>query len=110
LADVVADLAVAADAAVVVAGAEVAEPGCGVCEQVVDDDQDGAGDSGQGIAFPAPSGEAAVAFAEEGVGAGGGDGDLAEDAVEPGVSLPGRRGGGLLDRSARPLIKHAKQG
>ena len=82
LADVVADLAVAADAVVVVAGSEVAEPGGGVGEQVVDDDQDGAGDGGQGLAFAPAPGQAAVTLAEEGVGAGGGGGDLAEDAVE----------------------------
>ena len=96
LADVVADLAFAADAGVVVVRAEVVEPGCGVGEQVEDDDEDGAGDGGQGLAFPARAGEAAVALAEEGVGAGGGGGDLAEDAVELGVALARAAGGGLL--------------
>jgi hypothetical protein len=49
LADVVAGLAVGVGAAGVVAGAEIAEAGGGVCEQVPDDDQDGAGDSDEGL-------------------------------------------------------------
>src|ERR1700728_609372 len=64
LADVVLDLAFAADAVVVVVGAEVSEPRGGVGEQVEDDDEDGAGDGGQGLASAASSGEAAVAVAE----------------------------------------------
>jgi hypothetical protein len=65
LADVVADLAVAADAVVVAVRSEVVEPGGRVGEQVEDDDEDRAGDRGQGLAFPAPSGQAAVALADE---------------------------------------------
>src|SRR5579859_3916770 len=96
LVDVVVNLALAADAVVVVAGSEVVEPGGGVGEQVEDDHEDGAGDGGQGLALPASSGEAAVALAEEGIGAGGGGGDLAEDAVEPGVALARAAGRALL--------------
>ena len=44
LSDVAAGLAVLIDAAGVVAGAELAEPGGGVGEQVPDNDQDGPGD------------------------------------------------------------------
>ena len=43
LPDVVAELAVGLGAGLVVAGAEVGEPGPGAGEQVPDDDQDGAG-------------------------------------------------------------------
>src|SRR5579875_3111435 len=96
LADVVADLAIPADVVVVMTGSEVAEASAAVGEQVEDDDQDGAGDGGQGLALAAAFDQAAVAGAEEGIGPGGGGGDLAEDAVEPGVSLASLAGGGLL--------------
>ena len=49
LADVVADLSFGAGAVVVVAGAEVVEPGSRVGEQVEDDDEDRAGDGGLGF-------------------------------------------------------------
>ena len=48
VADVVADLAVAVGVGVVVVRAEVVVAGFGVGEQVEGDDQDGAGDRGQG--------------------------------------------------------------
>ena len=77
------------DAAGVVAGAEVAEAGGGVGEQVPDDDQDGAGDGDQGLELAAAFDEPPVAFAEEGVGAGGGGGGFAEVPLEVGVALAG---------------------
>ena len=53
LPDVVTELAVGVGAGLVVAGAEVGEPGFGVTEQVPDYDQDGAGhgDLGLGLAL-----------------------------------------------------------
>jgi len=51
--DVVLQLAVGVEAGLVVAVAEVSEPGGGVGEQVPDDDQDGAGDLGLGLAAAA---------------------------------------------------------
>jgi hypothetical protein len=60
VADVVADLAVAAGAGVVVVRAEVVVPGFAVGEQVEDDDQDGAGDRGQRLALAESSRQAAV--------------------------------------------------
>jgi hypothetical protein len=42
--DVVADLSISVDPGGMVVGAEVAEPGGGVVEEVPDDDQDGAGE------------------------------------------------------------------
>ena len=88
LADQVADLALLIDVGVVPAGAEVVEAGGAVGEQVEDDDQDGAGDRGEGFALAAAPGDPPVAFAEEGIGAGGGCGDLAEHPVQVRVALP----------------------
>ena len=89
LGDVVAVLAFGVDAAGVVVGAEVAEAGGGVGEQVPDDDQDGAGDRDEGLEFAAAFDDAPVAFAEEGVGLGGRGGGLAERAFQVGVALAG---------------------
>jgi hypothetical protein len=56
LAEVGADLAVAAGLRVVPGGAEVGEPGFGVGEEVPDDDEDGAGDGALGpVAAEAPA-------------------------------------------------------
>jgi hypothetical protein len=49
LVDVVALLPIRVDAGVVEIGAEVDVAGCGIDEQVPDDDQDGSGDSDQGL-------------------------------------------------------------
>ena len=87
LADVVADLPVFVGAGLVVAGAEVGEPGGGVGEQVPDDDQDGAGDGDLGFGFAAAAGDPVVALAEEGGGAGGAGGGLAEGAAQLAVAL-----------------------
>ena len=51
LVDQVAGLAVAVDAAGVVVGAEVVEPGGGIGQQVPDDHQDGTGHRDQGFAL-----------------------------------------------------------
>ena len=77
LPDVVALLAVGADAGVVELGAEVVEAGVGVGQQVPDDDQDRAADRDDGLLLSPAAGDAPVAFAEKGVGLGGGDGGLA---------------------------------
>jgi hypothetical protein len=77
LGDVVADLASGHDAAGVVVGSEVVEPGGGIGEQLPGDDQDGAGDRYRGFEFAAAFGDAPVAFTEEGVGLGGRGGGLA---------------------------------
>jgi len=53
LGDVVAQLPFGVDALGVVVGSEVAEAGFGVCEQVPDDDQDGAGDRDQSLELAA---------------------------------------------------------
>jgi hypothetical protein len=89
LADVVAGLVGLVDAAGVVAGAQVGVAGGGVGEQVPDDDQDGAGDSDQGLELAAALDDPPVALAEEGVGLGGRGGGLAEDGLEVGVALAG---------------------
>src|SRR5690348_10350129 len=78
LPDVVLDLPVLVGAGLVVAGAEVGEPGGGVGEQVPDDHQDGPGDGDLGLGLAAAAGDPPVALAEERVGAGGADGGLAE--------------------------------
>jgi hypothetical protein len=70
LLDVVLQLVVDIDAGLVVAGAEVGEPGPGVTEQVPDDDQDGAGDGDLGLLLAAAAGDRVVPLAEEGLGAG----------------------------------------
>ena len=107
LPDVVLDLAVDIDAGLVVAGAEVCEPGLGVTEQVPDDDQDGAGDGDLGLLLAAAAGDPVVALAEEGGGAGGAVGGLTERAAQPGVALAlsrpgcGARAGGPRG-TARP--------
>src|SRR5215469_16226560 len=87
LPDVVAELAVGVGAGLVVAGAEVGEPGGGVGEQVPDDDQDGAGDGDLGLGFAAAAGDPVVPLAEEGGGARGADGGLAEGAAQVAVAL-----------------------
>src|SRR6266849_806823 len=81
LPDVVFDLLVLVEAGLVIAVAEVGEPGCGILQQVPDDDQDGAGDGG-----------------------------LAKAAAQPGVALallpgPGA-GAGLAGRRAQPGPGH----
>ncbi|MDM4721680.1 hypothetical protein QTQ03_19555 [Micromonospora sp. WMMA1363] len=74
------ELAVGVDAPVVVVGAEVLVAGGRVGEQVPDDDQDGAGDGDEGLAFTAAFDDAPVAFGEEAAAAaGGGAGGQAED-------------------------------
>src|SRR5579875_3950124 len=87
LPDVVLDLLVFVGTGLVVAGAEVGEPGLGVTEQVPDDDQDGAGDGDLGLGLAAAAGDPPVALAEEGVRAGGAGGGLAEGPAQPGVAL-----------------------
>ena len=52
LGDVVAQPPFGVDALGVVVGSEVAEAGFGVCEQVPDDDQDGAGDATRALSLP----------------------------------------------------------
>ena len=94
LGDVVTQPAFGGDAVGVVVGAEVAEAGGGVGQQVPDDDQDGARDRDQGFELAAAFDDAAVAFAEEGVGLGGRRGGLAERALEVGVALAGLAGAG----------------
>src|SRR4029077_913755 len=92
LPEVVAELAVGVGAGLVVAGAEVGEPGGGVGEQVPDDDQDGAGHGDLGLGLAAPAGDPAVALAEEGGGAGRVDRVLSESPAQPVISpalLPG---------------------
>ena len=86
LPDVVAELAVGFSVSLVVAGAEVGEPGGRVSEQVPDDDQDGAGDGDLGLGLAAAAGDPAVALTEEGGGAGRVDGGLAEGGAQPGVA------------------------
>jgi hypothetical protein len=98
LVDVVAFLAVVADAGVVEAGAEVVEAGVGVGEQVPDDDQDRAADGDQGLLLAAAFGDTPVAFAKESVGAGGTDGGFAEDAGQIAVAVPGTGVALLLGR------------
>ncbi len=71
-------LPVLVGAGLVVAGAEVGEPGGGVSEQVPDDDQDGPGDGDLGLGLAAAAGDPPVALAEERVRAGGAGGGLAE--------------------------------
>src|SRR6202035_1315599 len=103
LADVVAEFAVGVGAGLVVAGAEVGEPGGGVSEQVPDDDQDGAGDGDLGFGLAAAAGDPGVAFAEEGGGAGGAGDGLAEGGAQPGIAaafLPGPGAGGGLAGAA----------
>ncbi|MEV6926024.1 hypothetical protein AB0M46_16225 [Dactylosporangium sp. NPDC051485] len=67
----VADFVAGVDAGGVVVGAEVAEPGGGVGQEVPDDDEDGAGDGDEGFEFAAAFDDASVAFAEEGAVFGG---------------------------------------
>ena len=57
-ADVVALLTFWVDARVVVAGAEVVEPGGVVAEQVPDDDQDGTADRNDGLLLASSAGDA----------------------------------------------------
>jgi hypothetical protein len=70
LPDVVLDLLVFVGAGLVVAGAEVGEPGGGILQQVPDDDQDGPGDGDLGLGLAAAAGDPPVALAEESVRAG----------------------------------------
>ena len=55
----VAEPAAGVEAGLVVAGAEVGEPGSGAGEQVPDDDQDGAADTDLGLGLAAAAGDAA---------------------------------------------------
>ncbi|WP_427006162.1 hypothetical protein [Pseudarthrobacter sp. H2] len=68
MADVIALLPIGVDAGVVEIGAEVDVAGCGIDEQVPDDDQDGSGDSDQGLEPAQPFDQAAVPLPQEGVG------------------------------------------
>ena len=63
LGDVVAQSFVGGDSVGVVVGAEVAETGGRVGQQVPDDDQDGTGDRDEGVEFAAAFDQAPVAFA-----------------------------------------------
>src|SRR4249919_1602376 len=106
LPDVVLDPLVLVGAGLVVAVAEVGEPGLGVGEQVPDDDQDGAGDGDLGLGLAAAADDAGVALAQEGSGVGGADSGLAEGPAQPGVALallagPGA-GAGLAGGRAQP--------
>jgi hypothetical protein len=87
LPDVVFDLAVLVGAGLVVAVAEVGEPGLGAGEQVPDDDQDGTGDGDLCLGFAAAAGYPVVALTEEGGGDGGADGSLPEIAAQVAVAL-----------------------
>jgi hypothetical protein len=115
LPDVVLQLAVGVEAGLVVAGAEVGEPGFGVLQQVPDDDQDGAGDGDLGLDLAAAAEDPVVALAEEGLGADGAVGGLAEGAAQPGVALallPGPGAGAGLPRlkdTARPRTPGARR-
>ena len=94
LAEVGADLAVAVGLAVVPAGAEVAEPGAGVGQQVPDDDEDGPADRALGADAADAAGEAAEPLAGEGIGAGRAERCLGAVSLEVGVAVPlaGSRG------------------
>ena len=72
LADVVALLALGADAGVVEVRAEVVEADFGVGQQVPDDDQDRAVDRDDGLLLAPPPGDAPITLAKEGVGLSGG--------------------------------------
>src|SRR5262249_37959034 len=87
LADVAGGLGVLVDLGFVVAGAEVAEAGGGVGEQVPDDDQDGPGDRNLGFGAAAAAGDPPVAFPQEGRGFGGSGGGLAELAAQVAAAL-----------------------
>ena len=82
------DLAVAVSLAPVPAGAEVAEPGRRVGQQVPDDDEDGPADRALGADAADAAGEAAEPLAEEGVGAGRAERCLGAVALEVGVAVP----------------------
>src|ERR1700732_2683347 len=73
LPDVVAQLAVGVGAGLVVAVAEVGEPGLGILQQVPDDDQDGAGHGDLGFGLAAAADDPGVTLAEEGSGSGSAD-------------------------------------
>ena len=62
-----AGLALGVGAGGVVIGAEFAEPGGGIGQQVPDDDQDGAGDGDQGFELADPLDQPPVPLAQEGV-------------------------------------------
>src|SRR5689334_17326519 len=107
LTDVVLDLLVVfVGAGLVVAGAEVIEPGGRVGGQVPDDDQDGPGHGDLGSGFAAAAGDPVVPLAEEGVHAGCADGGLAETTAQVAVALaffPGPGPGpGLAGGRAQP--------
>ena len=88
LAEVGADLAVAVGLAIVPAGAEVAEPGAGVGQQVPDDDEDGPADRALGADAADAAGEAAEPLAGEGTGAGRAGRCLGAVSLEVGVAVP----------------------
>lgn len=94
LGDVVTHPAFDVDAAGVVFGSEVMEPGERVSEQVPDDDQDGTGDRDQGFEFATAFDDAPVTLAEEGLGARGRGGGLAERTLQIGVALTGATAAG----------------
>lgn len=72
LRDVVTGPAFGVDAGRVVVGTEIVETGRGVVQQVPDDDQDGSGNSDEGLELAAAFDDAPIAFTEEGVGLGSG--------------------------------------
>jgi hypothetical protein len=82
VAEVGADLAVAVGLALVPPGAEVAEPGAGVGQQVPDDDEDGPADRALSADAPDAPGQAAEPLAEEGVRAGRAQGGLGAVALQ----------------------------
>src|SRR6516164_6520994 len=110
LPDVVLDLLVFVGAGLVVAVAEVGEPGLGAGEQVPDDDQDGTGDGDLGLGLAAAAGDPVVALAEESGGRGGADGGLPEIAaqvtVAPAFLAIAGPGAGLVGARAQPGPRH----
>ena len=122
LADQVAGLALSVDVMVVPVRAEVTEAGGAAGEQVEDDDQDGAGDRGEGLALASPPGGDLIQPGHRGqdhrvrAGAGlragdpvsvraPGGGDLADqlgDPVRQRINLPGQ-GAGLVQQEAGRL-------
>ena len=112
LAEVGTDLAVAVSLAPVPAGAEVAEPGRRVGQQVPDDDEDGPADRALGADAADAAGEAAEPLAQEGAGPGRAERCLGAVALEVGVAVPlgglALAGAGLAgdrgDRDALPVM------
>ena len=91
LSDGVAQPAFDGDAVGVVLGAQVAEAGGRVGEQVPDDDQDGAGDRDESLELASAFDQTPIALAEEGFGFGGRGGGLTERALQIRVAWRMRR-------------------